>query len=294
MVQYFKHDRKFFFTHPSFPPSPPPPRNNDASKNGKCTNNFSSIVDNSKHYKSRYHELKRQLEELEEYNEGLAVKLYRSQKRLRRLKIERNVLLERFEYSKRYTRNSSDDSETGSDSDAPLKNAVPKKSIYTGSVSRSRKRKHPPPLSSSTASTPRMTLSASSTNTGRNGGRAKADKDPNAPKRPANAYVMYCMEERSNIKSASSIELTSGELTKMMSDNWRNMEKEKKQMYFDTYVREMGRYQREMEEYNAGAKPAAANGETEKKEESTANGMRAMTISPPATAPTTDNNEVQK
>ncbi|KAJ2377648.1 non-histone protein, partial [Coemansia sp. RSA 2611] len=82
-------------------------------------------------------------------------------------------------------------------------------------------------------------------------------KDPNAPKRPANAFVLYCQVERPNIKSAGT-ELSSSELTRSMGVKWRGLPKSDKQKYYDLYEREMARYQREMDSYKgAAAKPDA-------------------------------------
>lgn len=35
------------------------------------------------------------------------------------------------------------------------------------------------------------------------GGKSKAKKDPNAPKKPASSFMMYCSEHRDKIKSAN-------------------------------------------------------------------------------------------
>ncbi|KAI8323927.1 HMG-box, partial [Martensiomyces pterosporus] len=135
-------------------------------------------------------------------NEILAIKLLRSQKRLRRMKIERNLLLERFERTRQYNNDSA------SDSDVPLKDTFPR-----------------PPISD-----------------------PRSEKDPNAPKRPANAFVLFCQAERPNIKSAGT-ELSSSELTKAMGVKWKNLPSPEKQKYYDLYEREMSRYQQELVSY---------------------------------------------
>ncbi|KAJ2789028.1 non-histone protein, partial [Coemansia guatemalensis] len=232
-----------------------------------------------KHHKYRCRELRRQLEELEGYNDILAVKLQKSQKRLRRMKIERNILLERFEHTRRYKHD--DDS---SDSDAPLRNTFPRAAAAdndadqsyaagapTGSGSHRGRRKAAAAgvhtnSNSSNGSTPRQT---SVHNTAANGEhpvtpvggstrKPRAEKDPNAPKRPANAFVLYCQVERPNIKSAGT-ELSSSELTRAMGVKWRNLSEDKKQKYFDMYEREMARYNREMATYKCTSAP---NGST--------------------------------
>ncbi|KAJ2844330.1 non-histone protein [Coemansia brasiliensis] len=188
-----------------------------------------------KHHKYRCRELQRQLEELEEYNDILEVKLQRAHKRLRRMKVERNVLLERFEQTKQYEKRDS----MSSDSDAPLKNTFPRASDNDEVVGVRRRRGGYTQSNGST--TPRQA--------GEPGGRKpRAEKDPNAPKRPANAFVLYCQVERPNIKSAGT-ELSSSELTRSMGVKWRGLPKDEKQKYYDLYEREMARYQREMDSY---------------------------------------------
>ncbi|KAJ2660311.1 non-histone protein [Coemansia sp. RSA 1200] len=241
-----------------------------------------------KHHKYRCRELKRQLGELEEYNEALAIRLLRSQKRLRRMKIERNVLLDRFERTQHYAanhRHHDDDDDSASDSDAPLKDTFPRpplsdvdandqQSLYlptsagtTASTAsgRGRRKNQPNALNihqSSTSSTPRQQSISGGINaepstpasTATPARKPRAEKDPRAPKRPANAFVMFCQSERPNIKSAGT-DMTSGELTRAMSTKWKSLPKAEKQKFYDVYEREMTRYQQELALYKEGAAP---------------------------------------
>ncbi|KAJ2162028.1 non-histone protein [Coemansia sp. RSA 552] len=230
-----------------------------------------------KHHKYRCRELRRQLEELEEYNDILAVKLQRSEKRLRRMKIERNILLERFEHTRQYAKHDDDDDGASSDSDAPLQNTFPR--AGASDVDGSDVAQQGPPATggakrrrgaagvgagthtSSGAGTPKHGSAAagdnSATPTTATGRKPRAEKDPNAPKRPANAFVLYCQVERPNIKSVGT-ELSSSELTRAMGVKWRNLSKGEKQKYYDLYEREMTRYQRELNDYK-GTSAAAAS-----------------------------------
>ncbi|KAJ1730552.1 non-histone protein [Coemansia biformis] len=240
-----------------------------------------------KQHKYRCRELRRQLDELEEYNDVLAVKLQRSQKRLRRMKIERNILLERFEHTHKYGKG---DDDSASDSDAPLKDTFPRSiasdidggdagypvssatASVPGAAARGRRRQGVGVAAgphtnhnSSSASTPRPTSAVAVDAAGVDQAgatptagtrRLRVEKDPNAPKRPANAFVLYCQVERPNIKSAGT-ELTSSELTKAMGVKWKGLSKDEKQQYYDLYEREMDRYHREMVTYKGAAAPAA-------------------------------------
>ncbi|KAJ2787136.1 non-histone protein [Coemansia interrupta] len=245
---------------------------------------MASLVD--KHHKYRCRDLKRQLEELEEYNEMLAVKLLRSQKRLRRMKIERNVLLERFEQTRHYRSRHDDDDYTGSDSDAPLKNTFPHQntsdmeaneaghrsgnaaSARTAATGRGRRRGAgalgqtrssagtPQPQSANSTGTHESTTGAALATTSR---RARTEKDPHAPKRPANAFVMYCQDERPNIRKKGT-DLSYSEMTKAMGQKWKNLPQEEKKKYYDLYERGMFRYQQELEVYRGGGGGGAGSG----------------------------------
>ncbi|KAJ2747119.1 non-histone protein [Coemansia sp. BCRC 34301] len=237
-----------------------------------------------KHHKYRCHDLKRQLDELEEYNELLAIKLFRSQKRLHRMKIERNILLERFERTRHDPLHSRiDDSASESDSDAPLKDTFPRPpaaasdsehalrrsaspAATTSSTARGRRKgvalQHPRGalnnnLPSSTASTPLLPPIDAVTPHAASTRKPRSDKDPNAPKRPANAFVLYCQNERPSIKSAGT-EMNSGELTRALAGTWKNLPKSERQKYFDLYEREMDRYHQEFAKYKISLLAAAS------------------------------------
>ncbi|KAJ1722730.1 non-histone protein [Coemansia erecta] len=239
-----------------------------------------------KHHKYRCRDLKRQLEELEEYNEMLAIKLIRSQKRLRRMKIERNVLLERFEQTPHYRSRHDDDDYTGSDSDAPLKNTYPLQNTSdidanesshrsghaaatpTTATGRGRRRGAgalgqtrstagtPQPQSANSTGTHDSAAGAPLATTSR---RARTEKDPLAPKRPANAFVMYCQDERPNIRKKGT-DLTYSEMTKAMGQKWKNLPQEEKKKYYDLYERGMFRYQQELEMYRGGGGSGGGGG----------------------------------
>ncbi|KAJ1667117.1 non-histone protein [Coemansia sp. RSA 1646] len=207
------------------------------------------------------------------------------------MKIERNVLLERFERTQHYGANHHDDDDSASDSDAPLKDTFPRPqlsdvdmndhSLYmptsaattTSTVSGRGRRKNPAHLGtanalnihqSSTGSTPRqqsinnihadLPVTPAPVPTTTPARKPRAEKDPHAPKRPANAFVMFCQSERPSIKS-SGIDMTSSELTRAMSAKWKGLPKSEKQKFYDIYEREMVRYQQELLSYKEGTAP---------------------------------------
>lgn len=96
--------------------------------------------------------------------------------------------------------------------------------------------------------------------------KSSPKKDPNAPKKPTNAYMIFAKEERANIKKDSGIE-DSKELIKEIGRRW-TVEKEKESKIFKKYAKLLEeakeKYAEEMEDYVA---PEVEEGEEEKKEE---------------------------
>ena len=58
-------------------------------------------------------------------------------------------------------------------------------------------------------------------------GKAKAEKDPNAPKKPMTSYFIYMNEKRPEVKAADP-SLSFGALTKKLTENWRALDEEEK------------------------------------------------------------------
>ncbi|OMJ09821.1 High mobility group-T protein [Smittium culicis] len=78
--------------------------------------------------------------------------------------------------------------------------------------------------------------------------KKKAEKDPNAPKRPANAFVMYCQEERVNTKAANA-DATNAEITKQMNSKWKELPPHEKKKYYTKYENLKHEYNKNMSQY---------------------------------------------
>merc|ERR1711911_95388 len=77
--------------------------------------------------------------------------------------------------------------------------------------------------------------------------RAKAEKDPNAPKRPLNAFFLFCKDERNRVKEANK-DFKASEVTKELGKLWGEVDAATKT-----------KYEKEMTAYkNRGKAPAAA------------------------------------
>jgi len=78
----------------------------------------------------------------------------------------------------------------------------------------------------------------------------KKRKDPNAPKRASNAYMIFCKERRTQLKSERP-ELPFGQLGKRLGDMWRSMTAEEKKPYEDRATSDRDRYKGEMNQYQS-------------------------------------------
>jgi len=80
------------------------------------------------------------------------------------------------------------------------------------------------------------------------GTKRKQMKDPNAPKRPLNAYFMFCNDERASVKAVHS-EFTPSEISKELGRRWGEVDAATKQKYESMAQNDKARYEREMSAY---------------------------------------------
>lgn len=83
-------------------------------------------------------------------------------------------------------------------------------------------------------------------------------RDPNLPKRPQNAYMVFCEQEKERVKKeiTETVQAQTGQipktfdLTKVMAEKWRDLDEEGRQHYFKIYEDDKERYLREMAALN--------------------------------------------
>jgi isopenicillin N synthase-like dioxygenase len=73
-------------------------------------------------------------------------------------------------------------------------------------------------------------------------------KDPNAPKRPATAYLLFCQEQREKMKQHYP-NLNFSELTRELGYKWSEMPHEEKKKYIEEAERQREKYLRDFDEY---------------------------------------------
>ena len=75
--------------------------------------------------------------------------------------------------------------------------------------------------------------------------RASKLKDPNAPKKPKNAYMFFCEEKR----AANKGKLDFGTFNKQVSEQWKSLSDKEKQPYTKKAARAKSQYETAMESY---------------------------------------------
>lgn len=86
----------------------------------------------------------------------------------------------------------------------------------------------------------------------KNSSNRKKRKDPNAPKRASNAYMIFCKERRAQLK-LDRPDLPFGQLGKRLGDMWRSMTAEEKKPYEDRATNDRDRYKGEMNSYQSAS-----------------------------------------
>lgn len=189
-------------------------------------------------------DLKRKVLEIEQHNELLGLSINRNKRDIKRLQIEKVVLLEKLEGVNRLlnyveteveseesadevdeTLNETIESEDESASEDEKKtdsSQIPKKTNSIGEESTPAVKKKPPP------------------------------RDPKLPKRPQNAYILFCEREKENVKRELELSNKNGQfdLTKAMAEKWHELPSEEKKEFYELYESDRERYIREMVAYD--------------------------------------------
>jgi len=82
--------------------------------------------------------------------------------------------------------------------------------------------------------------------------KIKMKRDPLLPKRPSNAFVLYCKEARAKL-AADHPELSFGELAAKLGDMWQMLSPAEKKPYEETARDDRARHARELEAYRSGS-----------------------------------------
>ncbi|XP_046545896.1 non-histone protein 10-like [Haliotis rubra] len=86
--------------------------------------------------------------------------------------------------------------------------------------------------------------------------KQEKEKDPLAPKKPVNAFMLFRQQRRAGIQEEYFKEhrdaISAHELTRRLALEWENMAAEQKKVYQDMYEQSMQQYEIELQEYSMG------------------------------------------
>lgn len=200
-------------------------------------------------YCRKYKDLKKRIRDIEEDNDRLTVKLQRLKKNITRLRVERSFLFEKLESAQQGNSGNPELMEYGHSSGE--EGGSPRRlSMVDGQRVKTSEKKSKFNISGPHDLTP-------SSSSGRGGRKPKTD--PNAPKRPANAFFVYCNLMRQQIKEENA-DASLSDLTRLLGQKWKSLAKDEQKKYYELYKKDKERYATEMTAYN-GVPPISSCGE---------------------------------
>lgn len=176
--------------------------------------------------------MRKRIAEVEESNEISTIALSRTRTAIRRLRLEYAILLERLE--SRLVPNPNGPPALEHVSRPPTPSILDDMSLKASRNGSSKPATQKVPSNS-------------------NGSTKKVTKDPDLPKRPTNAYLIFCEMEKDKVKSdleAKNPGQSATELSKTLTELWKTLDEEQRKPYNRLYEEDRERYQREMITYN--------------------------------------------
>lgn len=173
--------------------------------------------------------MKKRIDEIDQSNELAVLAISRTKNSIRRMRLEYSILLERLEEN---AVNFPDNLEDMSPPPSPSLDINDEKTLK-GPVIKKQKR------------------SKSDGTTGNSVSKSRI-RDPNLPKRPTNAYLIFCELEKERIKQSTGDNSLASvtDLGKSLVEAWKNLDEEGRKPYHKIYEEEKERYRQEMLAYN--------------------------------------------
>ncbi|KAI8913799.1 hypothetical protein DFJ77DRAFT_464714 [Powellomyces hirtus] len=194
-------------------------------------------------YKRKYRELKHKISEVEEDNQRLEDEYLMAKKRLSRIKFERQLLLDRLQVVQAEAAGGEEHSGEFSDSNSSSGTSRSPPDSLQRHEEQQRGSKGPPKQRKK---------------------REKKIVDPNAPRRPANAFMFFCDQSRELLKkergSMREAEIKSQgltNLTKALGARWKALNSEERLDWKARYLTEVKRYHGEMAQYEQSEAPGS-------------------------------------
>ena len=82
--------------------------------------------------------------------------------------------------------------------------------------------------------------------------KAVSHKDPNAPKRPLNAYMLYSAEQRAHMKQDNP-DMSHKDIMRALGEDWKGLSEADKEKYVKMQNEQKAKYEIAMKNYNAPA-----------------------------------------
>lgn len=213
-------------------------------------------------YKKKCRDLKRRISEIESGNENLVTKLARTKRFIQRVRLERAILLEKLEDSAPRRGPGSDGSPSPPPSPAlETYSLEPPHNNLNGSPAQSRRSLSPifsshDLLDGHDAHDPSHLSATKHSNTAARSSpvpstkKHKPPKDPNAPKRPKNAFLLFCEIERDSVRAAAEANSTENiDIARELGRVWAEMNADARKPYRDKYDEDRARYEKEVHVY---------------------------------------------
>lgn len=215
-------------------------------------------------YKQKCRDLRKRIREIEEHNELVGVSITRTKRDIKRLRLERSLLLEKLE--ERTSLKVDDSDGTPSPPSSPVlhpagSEVAIKKSAGESGTSATEEHGSPSPAA-------RKVVAKKPVNGRESEGLADGDdeehtegpstpvphkkrpppRDPNLPKRPQNAYIIFCEMQKEAVKKQIEQAHPGApfDLTKAMAEKWHDLPDLERAQYYSIYEADKERYAREM------------------------------------------------
>lgn len=194
--------------------------------------------------------LRRRCEQIQLNNERLVNRLQHIRKTIKKMKKERRFLMNKLDehgdnYKETMLSHVWEESQIFDASSAPLSESTSSMTSATAGAAAA-SLSVPDSTNVDPAASPASTSKTKKIKT-------EKEKDPNAPKKPANAFFMFCQQQRANIQEVflkeNDEEISHQEMTKRLAIEWNGLPQEKKKVYYELYEKEKERYEQEMKEY---------------------------------------------
>ncbi|KAG5356267.1 Non-histone protein 10 [Yarrowia sp. B02] len=208
-------------------------------------------------YRQKCKDLKRRIQEIEDFNEATALNLARTKRAIIRVRLERELLMEKLEDLAKGAEGGSDSTDEEEVGLSDLQRALLHRANDAPSARVvSNNKASQAGTAAALAAIASVQGKGPAADDEENGDGSESPKkrvvrNPDMPKRPQNAYIIFCEREKEGVRASMELE-ADGEtfdLTRALADSWKELGQEGRQPYYKLYQDDRRRYLEEMAEY---------------------------------------------